>query len=273
MIKNILYIVISAVLLCACEVIREEDRLVPIPRQEYKTNRTHVLVEYTGFRCINCPAAAELAQSLVQLYDTQLIVVAMHPKSNPFTQGALKYNYTCPEADAYYQFMGGTKTTPFPVGNIDMRRVENHYLINPNEWAAKLNCMMGDSTHIALTVEAETDTVIRTVNLGITICSDSVIDCRLALWLVEDSVLGAQAMPDGTNNTAYFHRHLFRQTLGDEIWGTPLHITGKTDICHSTLILLPECNLVHCCMVAVLFDKDDYHILNAKQTPFKIKKP
>ena len=44
-------------ILCACEVIDEAERLIPV-ETEPQGNRTHVLIEYTGFRCVNCPTAA-----------------------------------------------------------------------------------------------------------------------------------------------------------------------------------------------------------------------
>lgn len=258
-------------LLCSCETIKEENRLIPLPRQEYKTNRTHVLIEYTGFRCVNCPTASELAQSLVQLYDTQLIVVAMHPASNPFTQGAAKFDYTCPEADIYYQFMGGTKTTPFPIGNINAQRTEERYLIEPNEWANELAHIMNDSTCISLQTEAEADTTSRSIAVMTSVYSDSLIDCRLALWLVEDSVLGAQAMPDGSNNMAYYHRHLLRQTLGEDAWGEAIQITSTEQNIYATYPLDEKYAPAHCHVVAVLFDNEDNKILNAKQTKLNIK--
>ena len=100
-----------ALLLCACQLIKEEDRLIPLPQPEKASARTHVLIEFTGFKCVNCPTAAELAHELQQLYDTQLIVVAMHPAANPFTQGVAKYDYTCPAADSCYRLCGGDAST------------------------------------------------------------------------------------------------------------------------------------------------------------------
>lgn len=258
-------------LLCACEVIKEEERLIPLPREEFKTNRTHVLIEYTGFRCVNCPTATELAQSLVQLYDTQLIVVAMHPATNPFTQGAAKFDYTCPEADTYYQFMHGTRTTPFPIGNIDFTQENEQYLFEPNIWAARLSQVMNDSTTISLAVEAEVDTLTREVDIRTRWFADKAMPCRLVVWFVEDSVLGAQAMPDGTNNMAYYHRHLFRGGDSDNPWGRIVTIGEKEEMNRSIATLPDKCGWRNCHIVAILMDKDDEHILNAKQTPIKYK--
>ncbi|MEE0952366.1 MAG: hypothetical protein U0L62_09200, partial [Paludibacteraceae bacterium] len=75
MVKRLGYILLLATMLISCEVIREEDRFIPIPTP-LSTERTHVLIEYTGFRCVNCPTAAAHAAQLQQTYGEQLIIVA-----------------------------------------------------------------------------------------------------------------------------------------------------------------------------------------------------
>ena len=100
-----LFIYMVILLVCAgCEVIQESDRLIPFERETGGT-RKHVLIEFTGFRCVNCPDAAKQAQLLQEQYGEELVVVSMHPASNPFTQG--RYDYTCPAADSIYRLMGG----------------------------------------------------------------------------------------------------------------------------------------------------------------------
>ena len=60
MIRRLLYIVIAAVLLVGCDVIGENDRFIPV---DVKVGERIVLLEeFTGFRCVNCPLAAEIAQ-------------------------------------------------------------------------------------------------------------------------------------------------------------------------------------------------------------------
>ena len=266
---NIILLIVLA--LAGCQVIPENERLIEMPVIVSGDVHPHVLIEYTGFRCVNCPTATELAQSLVQLYDTQLIVVAMHPASNPFTQGAKKFDYTCPEADVYYTFMHGTQTTPFPIGNIDFTPVEGTYLFEPNMWAAQLSRVMNDSTSISLAVEAEVDTLTREVDIRTRWFADKAMPCRLVIWFVEDSVLGAQAMPDGTNNMAYYHRHMFRGGDSDNPWGRIVDIGEKEEMNRSTATLPDKCGWRNCHIVAVLMDKEDYHILNATQTNIKRK--
>lgn len=248
MVKRWLYIGLT-VLLCSCQLIKEEDRLIPLPQPEKSAARTHVLIEYTGFLCVNCPTASETAQDLLQVYDSQLIVVAMHPASSPFTQGATLYDYTCPAADVYFQFCGGDAQTPFPKGNIDLQAVDNNYLLDPSLWAAQLYRVSNDSTSVMLDLKAEMEPTSRKVTISSTLHADSVGALRVSYWLVEDSIQGAQRMPDGSSNLHYYHRHMLRAEYTD-----------------TTPFALPDAYAAeHCTIVAIIQDAQQ-RIIQAKQT-------
>jgi hypothetical protein len=224
-----------ALLLASCEVIGENERLIALPLPEDTTGRKHVLIEYTGFRCVNCPKAAEAAEVLKETYGERLIVVSMHPASNPFTQG--KYDYTCNAADVYYQYMGGTATTPFPTGNVDFEPSEKGFLHDFSEWPTLV------AQQMVLPAQGK---IIR----------------RLT-WLVEDSVPGVQAMPDGSVNTQYYHRHMLRGAIG-EPRGEETSDYTLPDTLPQPLTLPENCNLEHCAIVYVLMDENNI-IVNAKE--------
>lgn len=257
--RKLFVYILAALTLAGCEVIREEDRLIPV---ETRTSvRRHVLLEFTGFRCVNCPTAAELAQSLEQTYEGQLYTVSLHPASNPFTQGA--YDYTCPEADSVYLWMGGTATTPFPAGNVNMRRLGDDSFADMSQWATMVYDAMQDTvapyircvSAVANTTQRQVDVLIEHVPS---------IEAHMACWLIEDSVAGVQAMPDGTVNTQYFHRHVLRAAWNHQPFGEPTN--GQASERHISVDLPEGCDPRHCSVIAMLLDKNDFHILNAHET-------
>ena len=220
--KNYIYIVLAALCLAGCELIPDEERYKPVDSRT--GTRCHVLLEFTGFRCVNCPAASELAQNLQQTYEGQLYVVALHPASNPFTQG--KYDYTCPAADSIYQWMGGDASTPFPAGNIDMMPYEGEWFANTNQWPT-------------MVYEAMQETEIPNPD-----------QLKTSYWLVEDSVLGVQAMPDGSVNDHYYHRHVLRGVWDEE-----------------AAIVVPEgCRREYLSVLKLYLDTKDKHIVQAYET-------
>lgn len=218
-------------LLTGCEVIREDNRLVPADSSQFVSNA--LLIDFTGFTCVNCPLAAEEAHKLQKAFDEHLVVVAMHPADNHFTQtGKPEYDYTCPEANEYYRYFGGTSTTPFPTGIIDMQQGFQDY----TTWAtAVLNSVTTKkSGKISLDIN-DVDEANRQFSVSADVAvehlageTDNEAMVELLLWLVADSVQGAQMMPDGSTNLSYTHRHQLRACLFDNPWGIyPGIVTGN----------------------------------------------
>ena len=218
------YLLTLSLLFTGCEIIPEQEQLIPVPAPIGSTRR-HVLLDFTGFRCVNCPEAASTAASLQALYGDQLILVSLHPASNPFTQGL--YDYTCPASDSVYLFLGGTPSTPFPIGNIDLRLTPEGYLSDPSDWPYLVGQAMADTLYAPdITAELTYDSQTHSLKAHCVISDFELLLPRLAIWLVEDSLIGVQAMPDGSVNTHYVHRHLLRDAAHDEPLGRYL-VDGK----------------------------------------------
>ena len=244
-----------------CEVIGESERLIEVPVAVDSGERRHVLVEYTGFRCVNCPKAAEAAAALQNLYGERLIVVGMHPASNPFTQGA--YDYTCEAADVYYRYMGGVATTPFPTGNVDFLPGEQNYLHDYPEWPTLLAPRMKETTNVHLTAQVAWQESTRELTVNTTTYADLQEEGYLITWLVEDSIEGVQAMPNGDVNMRYYHRHMLRASIGDP-WGeqTTFGLQPATQTAH---FVLPEAYRREHCSVVVVATDNRHEIRNARQ--------
>ena len=206
------------VLLSACEVIPEGDRITEVftPTDPTAIKRTSLLIEYSGWQCVNCPTAAEVAHDLKAQYGENLVVVVMHPESNPNTRHNNKpeLNYTCPLADIIYKQMGGTNTTPFPTGNVNMLMSENNYFCSMDKWAT----LVSDAyTHakpfvISQTVVPNADTTEVSITVEISNLDTIAHEVTRMIWLTEDKVIGKQKKPEGTDN-AYEHNHLLRDGI------------------------------------------------------------
>ncbi len=206
--NKIVQMAVLSVLIAGCDVIPEGERLLPLPATAPQSNA--LLIDFTGFLCVNCPMAAEEAQRLQQTYPDHLVVVAMHPKDNHFTQTTLpQYDYTCDAANVYYNAFGGTSTTPFPTGIVDMQAG----WLNYSEWATavRTSVLRPKNGRLSLTISDVDESSRR-----FTLTAESMLgDARVLLWLVADSVHGAQMMPDGSTNLDYTHRHMLRDAIAD----------------------------------------------------------
>ena len=220
--------VLAVGLLAACEIIPDGERedVIFTPTDPSAVKRTSLLIEYSGWQCVNCPTAAEEAHRLKELYGEELVVVVMHPESNPNTRHNNKpaLNYTCPEADSIYIMMGGTNTTPFPTGNVNMVKDETKgYFNDYDKWATLVSQAYANPKPVLLSQEIDhIDENVVFIAVDITNLDSGAIDATLQVWLTEDGVIGSQKKPEGTDKE-YAHNHLMRASISP-IWGEKLPI-------------------------------------------------
>ena len=226
--KIVLIIMCAALALSACEVIPENEQIIEVftPADTSQYERASLLIEFSGWRCMNCPNAAAVAHELQEQYGEELVVVVMHPESNPNTRHNNKpaLNYTCPEADSLYIMMGGTNTTPFPTGNVNMVKDETKgYFNDYDKWATLVSQAYANPKPVLLSQESyEIDTNMVFIAVDITNLDSVAIDATLQVWLIEDGVIGSQKKPEGTDKE-YAHNHLMRASISP-IWGEKLPI-------------------------------------------------
>lgn len=229
--RNI-FLVSCVLLLSACEVIPsgEREEVLFTPSDSTIIKRTSLLIEYSGWQCVNCPTAAEEAHRLKEQYGENLVVVVMHPESNPNTRHNNKpaLNYTCPEADSIYLMMGGTNTTPFPTGNVNMvNDATKGYFTDYDQWGTYISQAYANPRPVLLSQEVTGREGSRDIWMAVDITNmgSEAIDATLQVWLTEDSVMGSQKKPEGTDKN-YAHNHLMRGSI-TPIWGDVLAIEAN----------------------------------------------
>lgn len=242
-------------LLTSCEVIPngEQEKVIFTPTDPSAVKRTSLLIEYSGWQCVNCPTAAEEAHRLKEQYGENLVVVVMHPESNPNTRHNNKpaLNYTCPEADSVYLMMGGTNTTPFPTGNINMvKDASKGYFQDFAQWATQVSQAYENPKPVLLSQEVRGYADSRDIWMAVYITNldTKAIEATLQIWLTEDSVMGSQKKPEGTDKN-YAHNNLMRASISP-LWGdiVPIeaHMTQQV-VYEYTLpdkVVKENCNIV-----------------------------
>lgn len=279
--KRIIYILSVILLIASCQVIPENEQLVEVftPNDSTAFKRTSLLIEYSGWKCVNCPNAAEVAHNLKEQYGEELVIVVMHPETNPNTSyknAAGKpneaVNYTCPEADSIYVHMGGTNTTPFPTGNVNMLNTSGEglgYFYSQDKWATLLSQASREVLHVGLDQEITYNDNELEVVVKISNQTADLMDATLQVWLTEDYVTGKQKMPDNTTNDAYMHNHLLRGSISS-LWGETSTIHAGEQHVQTYQYTLPNkvvaenCNVVSVLSVAGI-------VVQVKETKITIK--
>lgn len=252
-------VLLLTILVVACEVIPENDRLIPIEMEE--ADRTTLIVEFSGLQCNNCPNAASVAHDLQEYYGEKLVVVEMHPASNSLTQaGRPEWDYTCPESDEYYKHW----QVPFlPYGVINMSQSAEY-----QTWgtACQQSAKMIAPVNLTHVVHADASTL--QIEATIENLSYDIMSLEYIAWLTEDSIVGPQVMPNKKTNKEYVHNHILRDAITD-IWGQLVQVAVGSSTTISLRYTLPEnvvaknCNIVGVVMKdGTAIQVDEYKLKN-----------
>lgn len=203
----------SAVALCAvalissCSDIDTNDRYVQMP---YFEPASRVLIEdFTGQKCVNCPAAHEEIAQLHELYGDAVVAVAIHGGSPGFEikTNNTRYIGLADDEGAYYG--GKLSDTSRPL--LMINRDGNELSPNSGTWQENLRAALSKPSECKITVEASLSTDLSTINTSTSVTSHQELrDLRLQLWVVEDSIVAYQLGPDGQEFPEYVHNHVFR---------------------------------------------------------------
>jgi hypothetical protein len=277
--------VVAVAMLTACEVIPEDERdfEVFIPKDTTTNDstqttpvivkRSSLLIEYSGWMCVNCPTAAEVAHQLKEQYGEQLVVVVMHPESNPNTRHNNKpaLNYTCPEADSIYIMMGGTSTTAFPTGNINLFKHDTKsYFTDYSMWGKYISQAYSNPKPVIINQEVKGTMDSKDINIVVDITNHDInaIEATLQVWLTEDSVMGSQKKPEGTDKN-YAHNHLMRASISP-LWGDIMPIEAHMTEQQVYRYTLPEKVVKENCNIVALVSVNG-EVVQATETKISIE--
>lgn len=209
----------SAMVLGGCDQVDENDRLIELPAVE--SQRVVLLEEFTGQRCINCPAAHEVVKGLKEQYGEQLVSVSIHAGSQAIAEGSSSsiVGLMQPEGDEYANKWG---ITIYPSGVVN--RISGR--LAPADFASVIRDEMGRSTPLSLQVDAK-------VENGQLVChvdmmSSENINGKLQLWVTESNIIALQQKLNSAPIRDYVHNHVYRAcikaTEDQGFWGEDVAI-------------------------------------------------
>lgn len=208
-----------------CSHINDDERLIrvteeaaPEPTGDETVSGTtkNVLIEdFTGQRCSNCPNGTKIIEQLQEQYGDQVIAVSIH--SGPFGKTATGnlLPLTTETGCEYYDRWGVESQ---PGAKIDR---SGNVLYNVQEWVNAVQNNLGFLSEVKM--EVETRLKDNTIDIMLKEEAYGPFNGKLQVWVLEDCIVGAQIMPDGSTNREYVHNHVFR-TAVNGTWGEDFSI-------------------------------------------------
>lgn len=266
--KHLYYILSLLLLVAGCDIIDEKDRVIQTDELHF-TNKIVLLEDFTGHKCVNCPVAADEIARLEEWCEGHLIAVSIHAGSYANTSGsAWKTDFRTKAGEAYNDYF---KPDGYPAAMVD-RVASNGKVTNNNvpTWSSQVIDRLSEESPVEIKLEAVWQPGMEEIKLHAAVDFLRAVGNEpvLQLWIIEDHIVDAQLMPDNTINTAYLHRHVFRDAINDS-WGESMGTgltegaTIKKEYVYQPDITWKKKDLQ---IVAFVYDRKSHEILQAVKT-------
>lgn len=241
-----------------------------IPAKEEKS----VLIEdVSGVRCVNCPEAAEIAHELKKDHPGRVVVVTLHPTSNANLTTTISGNDTLNSQEAeniYQNLIGGAQG--LPTGSVDRKKYtgESRIAVSPTSWTGYTNDQMATDARVNLELNITASKADRTAKLDVktTFTEEDASPVFLTIMVLESELVQPQITRSGQVDD-YVHHDILRYThtnysglkLADDV--------TKGLVCEKGFELtIPEkYNLDHVAIAVMVnkVDADNKEILQVKE--------
>lgn len=215
-------------------------------------NKTVLITDFTGVRCVNCPGAAETVHEMQhQLGDDKVFIMSVHAGYLAQPMGDFP-DFTTDEGTEWYCESGSNPL--FAVDHVDLSSSK----LNVDQVDAPLSAALAESQKFDIVISNEYDEVTRTLitETDVVAVSDVEGNFNLTSCIVEDSIIGMQVTPEGLNRE-YVHRNVFRETLngayGESFISGKIYAFDECD--HKFEVQLdPTYNADQCYILSYIYD-------------------
>lgn len=205
----------------------------PIFSENTNTNRNVLIEDFTGHKCVFCPAAADLAHALHEADPSRVYIASIH--AGPDGIGDFQsvsppdypLDFTNPEGVEIGLYFG-ENDGGFP-GNPrgTVNRFNNGTIFqSPTQWTSMVNDQLS-SNNLKVNIQSDLNYYEETKGAFLHVELDPV-DANVAenlgitVYLLEDSLVGDQKMSDNSHNSNYIHRDIHRGNLNASAFGRPV---------------------------------------------------
>ena len=210
-----------------------ENNEWPSFSENTNTNRNVLIEDFTGHKCVFCPAAADLAHALHEADPSRVYIASIH--AGPDGIGDFQsvsppdypLDFTNPEGVEIGLYFG-ENDGGFP-GNPrgTVNRFNNGTIFqSPTQWTSMVNDQL-NSNNLKINIQSELNYYEETKGAFLHVELDPVDanvseNLGITVYLLEDSLVGDQKMSDNSHNSNYIHRDIHRGNLNVSAFGRPV---------------------------------------------------
>lgn len=182
-----------------------------------------LIEEYTGVRCVNCPAGAEAIAQLKDIHGVGVIPVGLHTGffANPYPESTI--DFRTGDADAIEAFTGAPSGYPSSVIDRKQFQGETGLQLPRNSWAGYVSQQLQEEPQVAIGLELNLNDAANELTVEVELLGRAGTGGReafLSVLLLENKIINVQLTPEG-KDFEYSHEHVFREAitapLGDQL--------------------------------------------------------
>ena len=200
------------------------------------TGKTVLIKDFTGARCVNCPAAAEYAHNLQhQLGEDHMFIMSVHAGYLAQPLGQFP-DFLTDEGTAWYNNHDSN-----PLFSVDHVALTDGNTLKVEQIDAPVAAALEEEQAFEIVVTPQFDAATRQLRVGVQTVALNDLDGQffITVCLVEDHIIGWQTIPGGVDKE-YDFRNVFRGTLnganGEEFEGLHVNANDSFHFSYSTEI-------------------------------------
>lgn len=252
-----------------------QQGLWPTFSNNTNTNRNVLIEDFTGHRCNNCPNAATLLHSLMDANPNRVFGAGVHTSAlgmSTFQEvnteyPTILYNDQALEIGLFFGSQPGTSFIGNPHGTVNRIPTGTDNTLSPGSWSSQTTTALASTLRVNLQSSANYFASTRGVFLHTEVDKfDNTLTNELALvvYLIEDSLVAPQLMPNLTQNDTYIHRDIMRGCIDGKAFGRTLtaadqNPNGKYYV-NYTYQLPDQYNPDNVHLLIYVYDKTTYEI-------------
>ena len=204
------------------------------------TDRNVLIEDFTGHKCVYCPAAADLAHALHEANPSRVFVASIHSGPNGIGdfQSVSAPTYPVDFTNAQGLEIGtyfGLNDGGFP-GNPrgPVNRLTQGGVIfqSPNSWTSMTNALL-TANDLKVNIQSALNYYDATkgafLHVEIDKIDPSLGDLGVVVYMIEDSLVGDQKMSDNSHNETYIHRDIQRSCVDGKTFGRTIKSSDFVD--------------------------------------------
>ncbi|MEY4134171.1 MAG: hypothetical protein RL386_521 [Bacteroidota bacterium] len=244
------------------------------PTQVNTRNRVVLIEEFSGVRCVNCPAGSQDLERLSASYPGRVAIVSIHAGffSNPYPES--RFDFRTPEGNALLNLLG--QPLGYPSAVINRRKFEGEVdlQLGRAQWPGFIEQELAKAPAYDIRLSPAFSTSTRELRADVDIVrldnNANFQDLRLSVFIVENNIADAQLTPEGKRED-YSHKYVLRKAL-TAFDGTPLgtELQAAASIRRSYVFTFPAAWRAESCRLIAFVHRsgESWEVLQAVEKTF-----